>query len=143
MFDFIFGGKKKIALIRELIEQRMREEGFTEMEYRVKIKNLSNIALIGTPEGSIVTIIEKALHMQSKGYLLKDILHGLETGRKLAGHDDEEFQNILNISVSNGNPGFSIPAYARYRINLEHPGTMNDEQFANAFGQAADYLNAS
>ena len=26
MFDFLFGGEKKLSLIRELLEQRMRKE---------------------------------------------------------------------------------------------------------------------
>lgn len=49
MFDFLFGGKRKLELIRELLEQRMRDLGFDDMESRLKVKELGNVELMGTP----------------------------------------------------------------------------------------------
>lgn len=66
MFDFLFGGKKKLELIRELVEQRMRDVGFDDMDSRLKVKQLSNLQLMGTPEAAIVTIIEATLKMQQR-----------------------------------------------------------------------------
>ena len=43
MFDFMFGGKRKLELIRELLEQRMREEGFDDMDSRLKVKELGKL----------------------------------------------------------------------------------------------------
>ena len=40
MFDFIFGGKRKLELIRELLEQRMKEEGFDDIDSRLRVKEL-------------------------------------------------------------------------------------------------------
>ena len=57
MFDFAFGGKRKLELIRELLEQRMREEGFDDMDSRLQVKQLGKLQLLGTPEGGIVTIV--------------------------------------------------------------------------------------
>ena len=47
MFDIIFGGKKKLNLTRELVEQRMRSSGFDDLESRLQVKNLSNLQLLG------------------------------------------------------------------------------------------------
>jgi len=35
MFDFILGGKRKLKLISEHLEQRMREQGFDDMDSRL------------------------------------------------------------------------------------------------------------
>jgi hypothetical protein len=40
MFNFLFGGKQKLELIRELLEKRMREEGFDDMDSRLQVKQL-------------------------------------------------------------------------------------------------------
>lgn len=58
MFEFVVGGKRKLELIRELLEQRMREEGFDDMGSRLRVKELGKLQLLGTPEGAIVTIVE-------------------------------------------------------------------------------------
>ena len=56
MFDFIFGDKRKAELIRELLKQRTRADSFDDIEYRLKIKSMGNFQLIGTLEGTIVTL---------------------------------------------------------------------------------------
>jgi hypothetical protein len=40
MFDFIFGGKRKLKLISELLEQRMREQGFDDMDSRLVLLSI-------------------------------------------------------------------------------------------------------
>ena len=64
MFDIIFGGKKKLNLTRELVEQRMRSSGFDDLESRLQVKNLSNLQLLGTPEAAVISIIEVTLKLQ-------------------------------------------------------------------------------
>lgn len=138
MFDFLFGGKKKIELIRELLEQRMRDLGFNSMEHRLAVKNMGTKQLIGTPEGTMVTIISTVLKMSSKGMLLHHTLDGIEQHRLGSTHD---FQEILDLAK--GAPDESVAAlaaYSFYRINLEHPGRMTVEQFTNAFEQACEAL---
>ena len=91
MFDFAFGGKRKLELIRELLEQRMREEGFDDMDSRLKIKELGRLQLIGTPEGAIVTIVETVIKSQKQGALLTSILSSIENHRNSLGSNPKEF----------------------------------------------------
>ncbi|MBL1263625.1 hypothetical protein [Candidatus Methylomicrobium oryzae] len=142
MFDFVFGGKRKIELIRELLEQRMRDVGFDDMEYRLKVKELSNMQLIGTPEGDIVTIIGTVIKLQKKGLIIKDIIESIEDHRKILGQDRNELLNILKIASGPAHEaGGAIPMYCWYRLTIEKPpGIMTEEQFQNAFMQAAEEL---
>jgi hypothetical protein len=141
MFDFIFGGKRKLELIRELLEQRIREVGFNDMESRLKIKEMSNFQLIGTAEGTIVTIIEMVLKMQKQGHFIRGIIETIENQRKGLGQDLGAYLEILKYT--SGTPeqaGQAIPEYCLYRVNLEYPGQMTEDQFANAFVQATQML---
>ena len=64
MFDFVFGGKKKLNLVRAIIEQSMKDSGLDGLESRAQVKNLSNFELIGTPAGIVVNIIDLVLEAQ-------------------------------------------------------------------------------
>jgi hypothetical protein len=134
MFDFLFGGKRKIDLIRELLEQRMREGGFDDLESRLKVKALGNLELVGTPEGAIVTIIETTIKMQKQGALLGQILSSMENHRKRLGEDHRMFKEILNISRG-AEAGASVPMYIHYRVGIEAPGRMSDDQINRAIEQ--------
>lgn len=141
MFDFLFGGKRKLELIRELLEQRMRDVGFDDMESKLKIKELGNIQLIGTPEGAIVTILETVIDLQNKGLIIKNIIISIEDHRKSLGQDITELLKVLKIaSWPSRESCEAIPMYCWYRINIESPGRMTEEQFNNAFEQAASFL---
>jgi hypothetical protein len=141
MFDFIFGGTRKLELIRELLEQRIREMGFTDMESRLKIKEMGNFQLIGTPEGTIVTIVEMVLKMQRQGQLIRQILETIENQRRGLGHNVIEYSEILSLTRgSSEQASEAIPSYCFYRINLEYPGHMTEDQFASAFMQATQML---
>jgi hypothetical protein len=141
MFDFLFGGKKKIELIRELLEQRMRDLGYDDMEYRLHIKQMGNMELMGSPEAAIVTIIESVLKLQSQGVLLGGVIHNIEDHRKSLGHDETKFRRILAMATGSiSQAGEAIPEYCFYRISIEQPGKMSQEQFAKAFTQATTAL---
>ena len=144
MFDFIFGGKKKLELIRELLEQRMRGIGFDDMEYRLKIKEMSNFQLIGTPEGTLVSIVEMVIKLQRQGMLISQILQTIENHRKSTGQNLNEFTEILNSTRGTTEQASeAIPGYCYYRINYEYPGHITLEQFTNAFLQATQVLMKS
>jgi hypothetical protein len=144
MFDFLFGGKRKLELIRELLEQRMRDIGFIDMESKIKIKELGNMQLMGTPEGAIVTIIELVLELQKKGLFITNIIDSIEEHRKCLGQDKTELLKILKLtSGSADEAGAAIPIYCWYRLNIESPGIMTEEQFQNAFVQATEMLMKS
>lgn len=142
MFDFVFGGKRKLELIRELLEQRMRDVGFDDMESRLKVKELGNMQLIGTPEGDIVTIIETVIKLQKNGLIIKNIIESIEEHRKILGQDRTELLKILKIaSGPDHEAGGAIPMYCWYRLTIEKPpGIITEEQFQNAFMQAAEEL---
>jgi hypothetical protein len=141
MFDFLFGGKKKLELIRELLEQRMLDLGYDDMKYRLHIKQMGNMELMGSPEAAIVTIIESVLKLQRQGVLLGGIIHTIEDHRKSLGRDETEFRRILAIATGSiSKAGDAIPDYCYYRIGIEHPGKMSEDQFANAFTKATTAL---
>ena len=143
MFDFIFGGKRKLELIRELVEQRMRDIGFDDMESRLKVKEMGNFQLMGTPEGTIVTIIEHVFKLQKQGLMIGQILMAIENQRKSTGQNTAEFMEILNIaSGSIDDAGSAIPIYCFYRMNIEYPDKINEDQFMNAFSQAVNVMNS-
>jgi len=142
MFDFIFGGKRKLELIRELVEQRMRDIGFDDMESRLKVKEMGNFQLMGTPEGTIVTIIENVFKLQKQGLMIGQILMAIENQRKSTGQNSAEFMEILNIaSGSIDDAGSAIPVYCFYRMNMEYPDKINEDQFMNAFSQAVNVMS--
>jgi hypothetical protein len=136
MFDFIFGGKRKLELIRELLEQRMREEGFDDMDSRLRVKELGKLQLLGTPEGGIVTIIETVVKSQRQGALLASILLSIENHRKSLGSNPQEFAEIINMA-SGPQVSDSVGAYCHYRLNIEHPGRVSIEQCMRALDQCA------
>lgn len=136
MFDFIFGGKRKLELIRELLEQRMREEGFDDMESRLRVKELGNMQLLGTPEGAIVTIVETVVKSQRQGALLASILSSIENHRKTLGSNPHEFAEIIDMARG-PEAGASVGVYCYYRLNIEHPGRVSVEQCMSALTQCA------
>ena len=141
MFDFAFGGKRKLALIRELLEQRMREDGFDDMDSRLKVKELGRLQLLSTPEGAIVTIVETVVKSQKQGALLGSILSSIEEHRKSLGSDPEAFAEILNLA-SGPDAGESVGAYCFYRVELESPGRVAFHQCMRALGHAASEITS-
>lgn len=139
MFDFMFGGKRKLELIRELLEQRMREEGFDDMDSRLKVKALGKVQLLGTPEGGIVTIVETVVKSQRQGALLGQILTSIENHRKSLGSDPQEFSEIMSLA-SGSQAGESVGVYCYYRLNIEHPGRVSPEQCMKALDQCAQEI---
>lgn len=142
MFDFLFGGKKKIELIRELLEQRMADNGYSELTYRLKIKQMGNLQLIGTPEGSLVTILAIVIDGQKSGMSLYQILESIEKNRRKIGQDFAEYFSILNMTK--GTPeqaALAVSEYCLYRLDLEYPNEVHYHQFLNAFEQATDVLS--
>ena len=141
MFDFVFGGKRKLALIRELLEQRMRAEGFDDMSSKLKVKELGRLELTGTPEGVLVTVIETVVKSQKHGMLLATIIKNIEDHRSSLGSDIERFKSILAVAQSN-EAGDAVPAYCKYRLDIESPGRVSEEQFANAFLEAVPEISS-
>lgn len=139
MFDFIFGGKAKLELIRELLLQRMNMLGFDDAESKLKVKQFGNTQLIGTPEGTVVSIIQAVVRFQKKGLLIGQIIDRLERHRRSIGHDDNEFDCIMKIanSASAEQAGEAVPMYCRYRLDLEYPNLhISDDHLGSAMLKA-------
>jgi len=139
VFDFMFGGKRKLELIRELLEQRMRDGGFDDMGSRLKVKELGKLQLLGTPEGAIVTIVETVVKSQRQGALLNQILTSIENHRKSLGSESQEFAEIVSMA-SGSQAGESVGAYCYYRVNIEHPGRVSPDQCMKALNQCAQEI---
>ena len=141
MFDFLFGGNRKLELIRKLLEQRMCDEGFSDVDSRLKTKELGNVQLMSTPEAAIVTILETVIKSQRQGALIGQILLSIENHRKTLGEDESIFEKLMALACSSSEKaGEAIPMYVIYRLNIEHPHTMDIEQITRAFGQAVQEL---
>ena len=141
MFDFLFGGKEKLELIRELMEQRIRNMGYDGIEYNLKIKLLGNMDLLGTPEGVIVTIIETVFKLQKQNLEIYNILFRIEKHRRRIGEDKNVFEAIvLSSSGTVEEASQAVVDYTQYRVNLEHPGKVSEEQFKDTFSQASEFL---
>ena len=141
MFDFFFGGKDKLELIRELLEQRMRALGFDDIDSKLKVKQLGNMQLIGTPEGTLVSIIETVVKLQKSGVLIWQIIDKLENHRRSTGHDANEFNYIMKIANSAQTAGDAVPMYCKYRLDLEYPNQqMSESHFESAMLQATQFL---
>ena len=138
--NIFLGKNKKSALIRELLELRMAEEGFADTKDKLRIKSLGKFALLSTPEGTIVTIIETVIKLQKRTASLHQILHSIENHRKRIGHSHEHFDKILESSMSD-TPGMSVIYYCIYRISLEYPGILTDEQVLKASEKATSKIS--
>tara|TARA_B110000503_G_scaffold95977_1_gene144423 strand:- start:1272 stop:1700 length:429 start_codon:yes stop_codon:yes gene_type:complete len=135
MFDFLFGGAKKLSLIRELLEQRMRRSGYDELEYRLEVKRLGNTQLVGSPEGTIVTILETIFKMQKNGMMLGQIITSIENHRQKIGNDQNEFNQILKVAQG-ANPGECVTQYCSYRIYIEHNSMLNPSEVEDVIMEA-------
>lgn len=117
MFGF---GKmsKRVALIKELVEQRFKLRGQDNIESRLFVKSLGTLNSMSLPEATLVTILEAAIVGQSKGLMLRDALLKQESLRRLKGSDQEKFAEIIELSVG-PNPAIALALYCRYRLCME------------------------
>lgn len=138
MFDFFFGGEKKLNLIRALLKQRMIKKGYTDSFLAQNVKSLSGSQLVGTPEGSLVTIVHTIIKSQQAGALLANIFIEIENHRKNLGSNEQEFQEVLTMARSNNSQKInaSFPAYCFYRMKVECEGLISEEEYTEAWIQS-------
>jgi len=136
MFDFLFGGKKKLNLIRELIERRMADSGYDEIQYQLKIKELTNLQLMSTPEGTLVTIMETIFKLQNKGLLLNQAIARVEDHRSKLGVNSRRYLAIIELTRDIDKAGIAVFRYCEYRLEIENPGVLNQAQLKSTFDNA-------
>ena len=130
---------KRNALVRELLEQRMRASGFDDMGARLKVKEMGTFKLMGVPEGTLVNILETIIREQSRGALLVDIIKGIENRRRRAGGMPAEFNDILRETIG-PNPANAVYLFCEYRMVVEHYGVMDADQVAEAINIASPII---
>jgi len=138
---FLFSEEKKLSLIRELlgqrIKQRMRMDGFDGMEYQLEVEKLGDLALIGSPEGTILAIVEDAIKMHKQGTQLSNILGLIEHSRKDQGHIESEFIEILRVANKPLQPNPCINMYCKYRMAIEQNSVMTTSEVDDAIEKAS------
>jgi hypothetical protein len=63
--------------------------------------------------------------------LLVNIISNIENHRRRLGTHPETLNQILQLAVSD-NPGAAVGVYCVYRMDLEHPNIMSEEQTMEA-----------
>lgn len=117
----MFGrGRKRIALIKELVEQRINGRGASSLEGRLMIKSLNSFKAMSLPEATIVVIVEAIVKGQMAGIPLSAILQRLEKQRSASGHYPSVFSSILETAEGH-NPASAMIDYLAYRNNIEAP----------------------
>jgi len=120
--DRLLPKPNKQKIIRELAILRIKKSamfrGF-ENQFISEIMNMPDDLLTSLPEGSIVTIIETYLNLQSEGMPEKEIIKHIDVVRStnLAMISGDPAQ--LNGGSKNLPSKLTIDNYIRYRINKE------------------------
>jgi hypothetical protein len=147
MFDFLYGGKERLDLIRELLRQRVLEVGFGDLESKSKISALGNFKLVQTPEALIVLVVDTVKKRLQIGHPLHKILTSLESDRRRTGEDTAAFNEILSASRGGkesefeGLKALSMSMYIHYRMDIENPGLMTRDQINRAIEQSVKSLS--
>lgn len=78
MFDFIFGGSKKVQLVKDLIN-------FLDRGDYPNVEDLNRRQIFNTPEGIIVDLMSSIYAFHKKGWSLYESVQLTETGVTLYG----------------------------------------------------------
>ena len=133
----ILNENKKVSIIRALIGKRMSRSGFDGMTVSNELNQLTEPQLMSTPEAMVVTIIETALVLQNRGLLIAQIVEAIERHRAQLGTNENEMKMIKTIaSGSVDRAHTAIPYYCLYRMKIEFPGLMTDEQMLVVYNDA-------
>ncbi len=144
LFSNLFGGDKRVKVIREIIAMIAEIEGLSEREIASNLSSLTDNQALSSTIGGIVVNIDTISKLQESGAFLLSILKHIENNRRSLGHNPSQFDEVLRTCQSN--PGAAAMQFLHYRHNIENPGTLSDEQFAAVFEYAfrkIHYLGAS
>lgn len=109
LFAKLFGNTVKTDLIRRLLLHRVRNApGSAFME--PQIQSFSDLQLLASPEGTIVTIVETWLEMTRRGYEHEQAIGWVELHRSSLGQSGT-LPSPLTLSN-----------FIKYRLDLEHDG---------------------
>jgi hypothetical protein len=103
---FGFPPSEKLLLIRKLIEERMKGSLFARW-FGDNLNHLDDVALMGSPEATIVTIVETYHLLREQGVSAASALSAIE-----------EHRSIMSPRASQ--IGSDLEAHVRKRVRLEH-----------------------
>ncbi|HMN50775.1 MAG TPA: hypothetical protein PKB01_01775 [Xanthobacteraceae bacterium] len=97
---------QKLWLVRKLLSERISSSGFFARIF-LKVDSMTDTVVIGTPEATVVSVVERYLVLRSMGLDDADAIAEIETYRS---------------AIVAGRSRFSrkIDEYVRYRVRLEH-----------------------
>jgi hypothetical protein len=101
-----FPPSEKLLLIRKLIEERMKDGLFARW-FVHDLNRVDDVALMGTPEATIVTIVETYHVLREQGVSAASALSAIEEHRS-------------TMSPRASQIGSDLEAYVRKRVRLEH-----------------------
>ena len=112
--------RKRIALIKEMIEVRLKHRGVDSVQARLSVKALGSFSAMSMPEATIVTVLEGIKAAYRRGTPLAHELIRIEKQRYRSGHDGLWFDEILALN-HNENPGATFIDFLYYRNQMEAP----------------------
>ena len=101
-----FPPSEKLLLIRKLIEERTKGSLFARW-FVDDLNHVDNVAFMGSPEETIVTIVETYHVLREQGGPAASALSAIE-----------EHRSVMSPRASQ--IGSDLEAYVRYRVRLEH-----------------------
>ena len=105
-FSNLFGGPSKDDIIRALIKRRLAEYGVLG-DFGRDVNSMNRTALYGTPEATILVIVETYVALKKSGVADSAIFERIEKHRARAGRG--QLPQPL-----------SLQSYVAYRIAMEH-----------------------
>ena len=132
VFDRLFSRQpSKTDLIRSLLKARLRDDPMANMAGVTPdlVDQQSDQDVLGTPEATIVTIVESYIQLSRLGFPESEILRRIEKHRSMIG------------SATMPSP-LTLRSYIRYRVSLEyaHSAPVGDASIDHSIQKARDYF---
>lgn len=145
MSSSIFSHATKVAVIQSLIERRMSRSGYDELTISKELTQLSEPQLMSTPEAMLVTVIETTLVLQQRGLLIGQIVESIERHRSQLGTNENQMNMIRAVASGPLDRAHTaIPYYCLYRMKIEFPGVIADNDMLTVYNDAERaVINAS
>ncbi len=135
IFDNLFGRRAtKFDLIRKLLKARLRSDPMAQLAgvNPDEVDSQPDAVVLGTPEGTITTIVETYITMKRQGVSEDQILLLIEEHRSEIGADTVVFPLPLRD-------------YIRYRVSLEHSGSapVSDDSLDHSIQEALKFFESA
>ena len=133
-FDKLFGRRPtKFDLIRKLLKARLRSDPMAQLAgiNPDAVDSQPDAVILGTPEGTITTIVETYIAMKRQGVPEEEILLRIEEHRS---------------EIGAGTVVFPLPlrSYIRYRVSLEHSASapVSDDSLDHSIQEALKFFES-